>query len=280
MRHILCYGDSNTWGYTPGTGERHAPDVRWTGVLRRLLGEGWEVLEEGMNGRTTVFDNPMSPGRNGSVYLLTCLETHKPLDLVILMLGTNDLRFTDAWGAAEGAAALVKKVRLYNHMEESTHIFPGKPRILLIAPILAHADLDNRDVIGRWRSYPQKSRGFAAAYAAVAASWVWTFSTRRPTPTPPRWTASTWRRRATPRWARPWRARCGRCSRASEGARRHAERGRRSRFVFFAFQSKPLDRRSEMRYAGSAVKPKGLTAEGAGREHAGKHPAGAAGKER
>ena len=157
MRHILCYGDSNTWGYTPGSGERHAPDVRWTGVLRRRLGEGWEVLEEGMNGRTTVFDNPMSPGRNGSAYLLTCLETHKPLDLVILMLGTNDLRFTDAWGAAEGAAALVKKVRLYNHMEESTHIFPGKPRILLIAPILAHADLDNRDVIGRWRSYPQKS---------------------------------------------------------------------------------------------------------------------------
>ena len=91
MRHILCYGDSNTWGYTPGTGERHAPDVRWTGVLRRLLGEGWEVLEEGMNGRTTVFDNPMSQGRNGSAYLLTCLETHKPLDLVILMLGTNDL---------------------------------------------------------------------------------------------------------------------------------------------------------------------------------------------
>lgn len=161
MRHILCYGDSNTWGYTPGTGERHAPDVRWTGVLRRLLGEGWEVLEEGMNGRTTVFDNPMSQGRNGSAYLLTCLETHKPLDLVILMLGTNDLRFTDAWGAAEGAAALVKKIRLYNRMEESTHIFSGKPRILLIAPILARADLDNRDVIERRRSYPQKSRGFA-----------------------------------------------------------------------------------------------------------------------
>ena len=159
MRHILCYGDSNTWGYTPGTGERHAPDVRWTGVLRRLLGEGWEVLEEGMNGRTTVFDNPMSPGRNGSAYLLTCLETHKPLDLVILMLGTNDLRFTDAWGAAEGAAALVKSIRLYNHMEESTHIFPGKPRILLIAPILAHADLDNRDVIGRWRSLCRRGGG-------------------------------------------------------------------------------------------------------------------------
>ena len=78
-----------------------------------------------MNGRTTVFDNPMSQGRNGSAYLLTCLETHKPLDLVILMLGTNDLRFTDAWGAAEGAAALVKKIRLYNRMEESTHIFPA-----------------------------------------------------------------------------------------------------------------------------------------------------------
>ena len=169
MRHILCYGDSNTWGYTPGTGVRFSPQVRWPGVVRRLLGEGWEVLEEGLNGRTTVYNNPMSDGRDGGAYLLPCLLTHKPLDLVVLMLGTNDLRFTDAWGAAEGAAALVKKIRLYNRMEESTHIFPGKPRILLIAPILAHADLDNRDVIERCRSYPQKSRGFAAAYAAVAA---------------------------------------------------------------------------------------------------------------
>ena len=58
MRHILCYGDSNTWGYTPGTGERHAPDVRWTGVLRRLLGEGWEVLEEGMNGNGRILVRP------------------------------------------------------------------------------------------------------------------------------------------------------------------------------------------------------------------------------
>ena len=96
-------------GYTPGSGERHAPDVRWTGVLRRRLGEGWEVLEEGMNGRTTVFDNPMSPGRNGSAYLLTCLETHKPLDLVILMLGTNDLRFTDAWGRGGGRGGAGQK---------------------------------------------------------------------------------------------------------------------------------------------------------------------------
>ena len=79
MRHILCYGDSNTWGYTPGTGERHAPDVRWTGVLRRLLGEGWEVLEEGMNGRTTVFDNPMSQGRNGlSLIHISGHQLHGP----------------------------------------------------------------------------------------------------------------------------------------------------------------------------------------------------------
>ena len=168
MRHILCYGDSNTWGYTPGTGVRFSPQVRWPGVVRRLLGESWEVLEEGLNGRTTVYNNPMSDGRDGGAYLLPCLLTHKPLDLVVLMLGTNDLRFTDAWGAAEGAAALVKKIRLYSHLEESSPIFPEGPRILLISPIRVHPVLREREVIYHWREYPAKSEAFSQAYAAVA----------------------------------------------------------------------------------------------------------------
>ena len=152
--NIICFGDSNTYGYDPRSylGGRYDADNRWVDILAAET--GWAVRNLGENGRGIPAKAPDFP---------------TDTDLLIVMLGTNDLRFTDAWGAAEGAAALVKKVRLYNHMEESTHIFPGKPRILLIAPILAHADLDNRDVIGRWRSYPQKSRGFAAAYAAVAA---------------------------------------------------------------------------------------------------------------
>ena len=92
MKTILCFGDSNTWGFDPEsmTGSpypvRHAPDVRWTGVLGRELGEGFRVIEEGQNGRTTVHEDPVMGSRNGSLYLPACLESHKPIDAVVLML--------------------------------------------------------------------------------------------------------------------------------------------------------------------------------------------------
>ncbi len=169
MYRILCYGDSNTWGYMPGSGERFAPDVRWTGVAQRLLGEDYTLLEEGMNGRTTVYDIPVSPGRNGSAYLLPCLVTHKPLDLAVLMLGTNDLRFTDAYGASLGARMLVRQMRLYSHIEAESPIFAGEPRILLVSPIQANPAVYCRpeDAAALW-DYPKKSEGFAKAYEAVA----------------------------------------------------------------------------------------------------------------
>jgi lysophospholipase L1-like esterase len=91
VRTILCYGDSNTWGYNPSTGGRYARDERWPGVLRTELGEGYLVIEEGLNGRTTVWDDPIEGYKNGSTYLIPCLETHKPIDLVIILLGTNYL---------------------------------------------------------------------------------------------------------------------------------------------------------------------------------------------
>ncbi len=92
MYEILCYGDSNTWGYIPGKAERYAADIRWPGVLGRELGEGCHVIEEGLNGRTTVWDDPVEGHKNGKTYLIPCLNSHMPLDLVILMLGTNDLK--------------------------------------------------------------------------------------------------------------------------------------------------------------------------------------------
>ena len=92
MKTILCYGDSNTWGYNPATTERSSRDERWTGILRRELDDGYLVIEEGLNGRTTVWDDPIEGYKNGKEYLIPCLETHKPLDLVIIMLGTNDLK--------------------------------------------------------------------------------------------------------------------------------------------------------------------------------------------
>ncbi len=94
MKVILCYGDSNTYGRDPVTKDRFDRHIRWTGVLQTTLGTDYYVIEEGLNGRTTVWDDPVrgGPKRNGSLYLLPCLESHTPIDFIILMLGTNDLK--------------------------------------------------------------------------------------------------------------------------------------------------------------------------------------------
>jgi lysophospholipase L1-like esterase len=95
MITVLCYGDSNTYGRDPVTKKRLERDVRWPGVLQNTLGNDYHVIEEGLNGRTTVWDDPIRPGylkRNGALYLLPCLESHCPVDLLMIMLGTNDLK--------------------------------------------------------------------------------------------------------------------------------------------------------------------------------------------
>lgn len=132
MRTILCYGDSNTWGWNPATMERHPRSIRWPGVTQAELGESYYVIEEGLNGRTTVWDDPIEEHKNGKTYLLPCLESHKPLDLVVLMLGTNDLkkRFSlSAFDIAEGAGRLVRII-----LQSQTGNNQAAPRVLLLAP--------------------------------------------------------------------------------------------------------------------------------------------------
>ena len=92
MKSILCFGDSNTWGADPVTAGRFSLHDRWPGVLRDELGDVFHVIEEGLGGRTTVWDDPIDEYRNGKHHLLPCLWSHMPLDLVIIMLGTNDLK--------------------------------------------------------------------------------------------------------------------------------------------------------------------------------------------
>ena len=92
LKKILCYGDSNTWGYIPGSGKRFSYPKRWTGLLKSLLPQDYQIIEEGLNGRTVAWNDPSHPGRNGLVYLLPCLESHQPIDLIIILLGTNDLK--------------------------------------------------------------------------------------------------------------------------------------------------------------------------------------------
>ena len=129
---ILCYGDSNTYGFVPETGRRYPKDVRYTGRLQMLLGDGYTVIEEGCNGRTTIHDDPLEGWKNGLDYLKPCLNSHKPIDIVILMLGSNDLKATFRLNAREialGAGQLVKVIREFT-MEKQGFI----PQIVLISP--------------------------------------------------------------------------------------------------------------------------------------------------
>lgn len=167
MKQILCYGDSNTWGYTPGTKQRLPHDVRWTGVLQRELGDEYKVLEEGLNGRNTGIGG--SGWRNGMESLMPCLITHKPLDGVVLMLGTNDLRWTDARGAAEGVRRIVQTLKWAVDLNESSDIYTTRtPPILLISPIHAHELLNDFEPGDYHIGYPEKSRDFAKYYREIA----------------------------------------------------------------------------------------------------------------
>jgi lysophospholipase L1-like esterase len=132
MKRILCYGDSNTWGSNPLTGERLDDQTRWTRILARALGPDYEVIEEGLSGRTTVWDDPIEGYKNGFTYLFPCLETQRPLDLVLIMLGTNDLkkRFSlTAYDIAQGAGVLVTVVQKSTAGREAK-----APPVLLMAP--------------------------------------------------------------------------------------------------------------------------------------------------
>ncbi|HKC76564.1 MAG TPA: SGNH/GDSL hydrolase family protein [Chloroflexota bacterium] len=164
MKTILCYGDSNTWGYNPATSDRFPPDVRWPGAVRRALGEGYYVIEEGLNGRTTVWDDPIESDRNGKTYLLPCLESHKPLDLILIMLGTNDLkkRFnlspSDIAQSASGLAELA--------LHSGTGPDGRAPIVVLIAPPPVGP---LTDFAGLFESAGEKSQQFSRYYKLWAS---------------------------------------------------------------------------------------------------------------
>lgn len=132
MYEILCYGDSNTWGQNPRTQERYPRDVRWPGVLQDTLGSDFHVIEEGLSGRTTVWDDPVEGHKNGKTYLIPCLESHRPLDLVIIMLGTNDLKMrysVPAFDIGLSVGVLVDIVNKSSAGRNGAH-----PAVLLLAP--------------------------------------------------------------------------------------------------------------------------------------------------
>jgi lysophospholipase L1-like esterase len=131
---VLCYGDSNTWGQNPvNAAQRRPANIRWTGVLQRKLGDGYTVIEEGLSGRTTDLDYATKPGRNGRTYLEPCLDSHAPLDYVVLMLGINDLKIEFNRSAEEIAHAIHGLVGL---IQEKTVEYGGtSAKVVLTSPI-------------------------------------------------------------------------------------------------------------------------------------------------
>jgi len=136
MKRILCYGDSNTWGTAPMNSiddvRRWGPGERWPCVMAHALGDDWTLIEEGLPGRTTVHDDPIEGVHlNGKSYLQPCLDSHWPLDVIIVMLGTNDLkhRFSlNPIDIAFGAGALLFAI------SKLVPAWTSAPRLLLVCP--------------------------------------------------------------------------------------------------------------------------------------------------
>jgi lysophospholipase L1-like esterase len=174
MKTVLCFGDSNTWGYDPMSlkvglfPRRHPLDVRWTGVLAQELGTGFRVIEEGQNGRTTVHEDPLNICRKGKDYLPACLESHKPVDLVILMLGSNDLKGMYNLMPADivaGAGVLARMI-----LNSDAGPDNRAPKLLLVCPPLI-ADLTHLpDVAARIPDGPARSAQLPRLYSALTST--------------------------------------------------------------------------------------------------------------
>lgn len=147
MKTIVCFGDSNTWGFMPKSegpaitaDNRYPWGVRWTSLLQMKLGNDYRVAEAGLNGRTTIFDCPLGDHRNGLAAIDTTMLCQMPVDLVTIMLGTNDVKAhfgVSPMVIARGALRLIENIRAGGYGPHG-----ACPEILLMAPIRLHPDME------------------------------------------------------------------------------------------------------------------------------------------
>lgn len=173
MKTILCYGDSNTYGYNPENGFRYPYEIRWTGILQENLKEEARIIPEGLNGRTTSFEDEVRPGRNGYTYLEPCLHSHGPIDLVVLMLGTNDIKMRfhlTPPDTGKGIERLIKKI---------LEVTPQKredgqaSKILLVSPVHLGdtlSEIESGEEMGFQRGIDYSTR-LAPIYEALAQAY-------------------------------------------------------------------------------------------------------------
>jgi lysophospholipase L1-like esterase len=164
MKTVLCYGDSITWGRNPADGSRFPFEQRWPGILQAKLGGDYHIVEEGLGGRTVATENWLMPNRDGRAMFAPILESHAPLDWVIIMLGTNDCGPSLHRGVGEiafGCASL-----LWMLQKSAAGPKGAAPQALLVSP--PHFGRFSPFMELFFHGAEETSRGLAAAYAKVA----------------------------------------------------------------------------------------------------------------
>ncbi len=164
-KRILCFGDSNTWGYIPGTAERYSEDERWTCLLQDKLGDSYDIVEEGMTGRTTVFDTGFDDLLNGKKALGYILKSQLPLSAAVVFLGTNDLCDHHMDRIELGITEIVRLIKGADYIYRTkTPVFPEGAKILLVAPLPYGDNTPLSDEIKK------ESRLYGETYKRVASA--------------------------------------------------------------------------------------------------------------
>lgn len=166
-KHIVCFGDSNTHGYRASDNGRYDETERWTSLLGTMLGDGYLVIEEGLSGRTTSFPDPIHEGLSGLDSIYPCLMSHEPVDLLIIMLGTNDTK--ERFGASAACIGLGLK-RLIAKAIATTDCWRNqRPNILVVTPKNIDKEYKTTEIaLTMGRGCAKKSAGLAAEYKKIA----------------------------------------------------------------------------------------------------------------
>ena len=170
---ILCYGDSNTWGYISGSEhQRYGNSERWTKVLANLLGDKFEIIEEGLNSRTLISNDPRpgKEGTNGYEYLIPCLDSHDPIDLVILMLGTNELKYTYN-KTPEEIGNLLEEYFVKTILNRKSQMKDSYPKLLIIAPPLVSEETGYGRKENKYLGASEKSNKLNDIYKNIAEKY-------------------------------------------------------------------------------------------------------------
>lgn len=170
-KRVLIFGDSNVWGYIPGSGQRFPENIRWTGVATQFLERDCVILEDGVSSRATIYDDLRFSCRNGKTGLGYTLAAQAPLDLVVLSLGINDLKYGDAVASRKGLEELIRLLENADAcfpLPGSSRNFPQGLKLLVLSPIHLHPRISELWPDSSLRNSYNESLKYAELYAKAA----------------------------------------------------------------------------------------------------------------